>query len=168
MERRGARNCKAIQRDWGGHVHIHSGSLARLTHFLQMIPSLPDDEQERRTRRLLDGACRLVDSMKEVGEDLPLFRAVFSPHDNPNAFLTAEMKRQAVEAGSTLSPKKGQRKGQYVSSSLLLPPYVRPSQKVAVPQNKPGDVGRPRKGDQLLLCRNSENRCTSGASFSNA
>jgi hypothetical protein len=43
--------------------------------------------------------------MKEVGEDLPLFRAVFSPHDNPNVFLTAEMKRQAVEAGSTLSPK---------------------------------------------------------------
>jgi hypothetical protein len=78
-----------------------------------MIPSLPDDEQERRTRRLLDGACRLVDSMKEVGEDLPLFRAVFSPHDNPNVFLTAEMKRQAVEAGSTLSPKANAKVSMY-------------------------------------------------------
>jgi hypothetical protein len=43
----------------------------------------------------------LVDLMKEVEENLPLFRAVFSSHDNPNVVLTTEMKRQAVEAGKS-------------------------------------------------------------------
>jgi hypothetical protein len=37
--------------------------------------------------------------MKEVEGDLPLFRAVFSPHDNPNIFLTEEMRSRAAEAG---------------------------------------------------------------------
>jgi hypothetical protein len=43
----------------------------------------------------------LVDLMKEVEENLPLFRAVFSSHDNPNVVLTTEMKRQAVEVGKS-------------------------------------------------------------------
>jgi hypothetical protein len=91
---------QAVQRDWEGHVHSYTLGKSNLDGPFHLVnDTLPDDQQER--RRLLDGAYQLVDLMKEVEEDLPLFRAVFGPHDNPNVFLTAEMKRRAVEAGNS-------------------------------------------------------------------
>jgi hypothetical protein len=89
---------QAIQRDWEGHVHSYTlGKSSPTGPFYIANETLPDDKHER--RRLLDGAYRMVRLMKEVEEDLPLFRAVFSPHDNPNVFVTEEMRSRAVDAG---------------------------------------------------------------------
>jgi hypothetical protein len=71
---------------------------------------MPADEDAR--RGLLVGANQLLELMKGVQADLPLFRAVFSPHDNPNVFITHHMKKKVVEAG-----EKGKR------TSLLPRPY---------------------------------------------
>jgi len=49
----------------------------------------------------MDSAYRLINLMAEVEEDLPPFRAVFSPYDNPNIFITEETKSKAVEAGES-------------------------------------------------------------------
>ena len=106
---------QAIQRDWEGHVHSYTlGKSSPSGPFYIVNETLPDDEYER--QRLLDSAHRMVRLMKEVEEDLPLFRAVFGPHDNPNVFLTEEMRSKAVDAG-----KAGVRKFSHMS--VLRPDY---------------------------------------------
>jgi len=105
---------QAIQRDWEGHVHSYTlGKSSPKGPFHIANETLPDDKHER--RRLLDGAYRMVGLMKEVEEDLPLFRAVFSPHDNPNVFVTEEMRSRAVDAG-----KAGVRTFSYIFKSSVL------------------------------------------------
>ncbi|KAG1797482.1 glycosyl transferase family 90-domain-containing protein [Suillus plorans] len=80
--------------------HQHSYTIAKSTpsgpvHFGN--ESLPADEDTR--KNLLVAANQLLDLIKVVEDELPLFRAVFSPHDNPNVFLTHDMRRKVVEAG---------------------------------------------------------------------
>ncbi|KAG1724296.1 glycosyl transferase family 90-domain-containing protein [Suillus paluster] len=91
---------QVIQRDWEGHAHSYT--LAKSTPLGPLHvgnDTLPDEEAVR--ERLLIGANQLIDLMAEVEDDLPMFRAVFSPHDNPNVFITHEMRKRAVEAGRT-------------------------------------------------------------------
>ncbi|KAG0702517.1 glycosyl transferase family 90-domain-containing protein, partial [Suillus ampliporus] len=89
---------QVIQRDWEGHVHSYTlAKSSPLEPFGIGNETLPEDQTER--QRLLVGANQLIDLMTEVDDDLPMFRAVFSPHDNPNVFLTHEMRQRAVEAG---------------------------------------------------------------------
>ncbi|KAG1724298.1 glycosyl transferase family 90-domain-containing protein [Suillus paluster] len=89
---------EAIQRDW--EAHVHSYTLAKSSPLGPLHvgnETLPEDEAAR--DRLLIGANQLIDLLVEVEDDLPTFRAVFSPHDNPNVFITHDMRRRAVEAG---------------------------------------------------------------------
>jgi hypothetical protein len=58
-----------------------------------------------------------MDLMKGVQDELPLFRAVFSPHDNPNVFVTHDMRKKLVEAGQQGKPIDPQ--------SQDPPPYTR-------------------------------------------
>lgn len=47
---------------------------------------------------LAHGAHLIIDLMEEVEDLLPPFRAIFSPHDNPNLHVDYELKQQALEA----------------------------------------------------------------------
>lgn len=43
-------------------------------------------------------AQEMIDTLKDVQDFLPPFRAVFSPHDNPNLFTDWEVKSQMLRA----------------------------------------------------------------------
>lgn len=45
-------------------------------------------------------AWEMIDTLKEVQEFIPPFRAVFSPHDNPNLFTDWEVRTQMVKAAA--------------------------------------------------------------------
>ncbi|OJA14810.1 hypothetical protein AZE42_04184, partial [Rhizopogon vesiculosus] len=106
---------QAVQRDWEGHVHSYTlGKSTPSGPFYVANETLPDDDHDR--RRLLEGGYRILQLMKEVEEDLPLFRAVFSPHDNPNVFLTEEMRSKAIKAGKL---------GKYIDIDKDRTPYTR-------------------------------------------
>ncbi|KAG2074475.1 hypothetical protein BDR04DRAFT_1093212 [Suillus decipiens] len=64
--------------------------------------TLPADEHTRES--LLVAANQLLELMEDVQDELPLFRAVFSPHDSPNVFITNEMRTRYVEAGNRGEP----------------------------------------------------------------
>ncbi|KAG2123705.1 glycosyltransferase family 90 protein [Suillus cothurnatus] len=92
---------QAIQLAHEGHVQSYT--LAKSTPSGPIHignESLPADQDDRRV--LLTGAIQLMDLMKGVQDELPLFRAVFSPHDNPNVFVTHDMRKKLQ---STPNPK---------------------------------------------------------------
>ncbi|KAG1814630.1 glycosyl transferase family 90-domain-containing protein, partial [Suillus subaureus] len=94
---------KAIQ--LAHESHVHSYTLAKSTPSGPLHignESLPADEDAR--QRLLVGANQLIELLKGVQDELPLFRAVFSPHDNPNVFVTHETRQKVVEAGKKGKP----------------------------------------------------------------
>ncbi|KAG2343415.1 hypothetical protein BDR05DRAFT_884254 [Suillus weaverae] len=99
-------------------AHQHSYTLAKTTPSGPLHignETLPADEDTR--QHLLVGANQLLELMKGVQAELPLFRAVFSPHDNPNVFVTHETRRKVVEAGQ---------KGKSIDpQSQDPPPYAR-------------------------------------------
>ncbi|KAG2036385.1 glycosyl transferase family 90-domain-containing protein [Suillus americanus] len=85
--------------------HVHSYTLAKSTPSGPLHignESLPADENAR--QGLLVGANQLLELMKGIQDELPLFRAVFSPHDNPNIFVTHETRRKVIEAGQKGKP----------------------------------------------------------------
>ncbi|KAG1844512.1 hypothetical protein DFJ58DRAFT_802581 [Suillus subalutaceus] len=85
--------------------HVHSYTLAKSTPSGPVHvgnESLPADERTR--QGLLIGANQLIELMEGIQDELPLFRAVFSPHDNPNVFVTHETRRKVVEAGQKGKP----------------------------------------------------------------
>ncbi|KAG6908851.1 hypothetical protein DXG01_003017 [Tephrocybe rancida] len=49
---------------------------------------------------LLGGAYQIMDILKDVEKDLPPFRAVISPHDNPALFSDHQVKQMALEAAA--------------------------------------------------------------------
>ncbi|KAG2085479.1 glycosyl transferase family 90-domain-containing protein [Suillus cothurnatus] len=107
---------QAIQLAHEGHVQSYT--LAKSTPSGPIHignESLPADQDDRRV--LLTGAIQLMDLMKGVQDELPLFRAVFSPHDNPNVFVTHDMRKKLVEAGQQGKPIDPQ--------SQDPPPYTR-------------------------------------------
>lgn len=89
---------RAIQLAHEGHSHSYTVAKSSPAGPLHIgNETMPADEDAR--KNLLVGANQLLELMKDVQADLPLFRAVFSPHDNPNVFITHETKKKAVEAG---------------------------------------------------------------------
>ncbi|KAG1741650.1 hypothetical protein EDB19DRAFT_704884 [Suillus lakei] len=122
-----------IQRAHEGHVHSYT--LAKSTPegpFHVGNETLPPDEDAR--QRLLVGARQILELMKDVEKDLPLFRAVFGPHDNPNVFLTHEMRNKAVEAGQ---------KGEPIDFQALDPPPFTRGWLHACPLNSPARTPPP-------------------------
>ena len=49
---------------------------------------------------LLDGAYSVMNLLENVTEWIPPFRAVFTPHDNPDVLNHYELKQQAVAAAA--------------------------------------------------------------------
>jgi hypothetical protein len=89
---------RVIQLAHEGHSHSYTlvkSSPAGPLHIGN--ETMPADEAAR--KNLLVAVNQLLELMKGVQADLPHFGAVFSPHDNPNVFITRDMKKKVVEAG---------------------------------------------------------------------
>ncbi|KAJ6480245.1 hypothetical protein C8R45DRAFT_1100837 [Mycena sanguinolenta] len=54
--------------------------------------------------KLAMGGFQIIDMLRDVGEE-PLFRAVSSPHDNPNSVLDHDVREMALEAAKRTSPR---------------------------------------------------------------
>ncbi|KAJ7244376.1 glycosyl transferase family 90-domain-containing protein [Mycena haematopus] len=68
--------------------------------------TLPEDERVR--FELASGGFQIIDMLREVEDELPPFRAVFSPHDNPNLVMDHELRQLALDAA---------KKGTYIDPS---------------------------------------------------
>ncbi|KAJ6480242.1 glycosyl transferase family 90-domain-containing protein [Mycena sanguinolenta] len=73
-----------------------SGDQQRNRRLAMLNFTLPSDERVR--RELAAGGFQIIDMLRDVEEELPPFRAVFSPHDNPNLVLDHELREMALEA----------------------------------------------------------------------
>ncbi|KAJ7815225.1 hypothetical protein B0H14DRAFT_3450490 [Mycena olivaceomarginata] len=76
--------------------------------------TLPSDPAVR--LELVAGGFQIIDMLREVEEELPPFRAVFSPHGNPNLVPDHELRDMAQEAAN-----KGTCAFQFHSSTPSLP-----------------------------------------------
>lgn len=87
---------QTIQRDWEAHADSYTigkeeGGIINLVNY-----TLPGNE--RTQTDLAGGAFEIMDLLEDVEEFIPPFRAVFSPHDNPNLHTDYELMRLAREA----------------------------------------------------------------------
>ncbi|KAJ7457208.1 glycosyl transferase family 90-domain-containing protein [Mycena galericulata] len=137
------RDLQAIQRDWEAHADSYTIGKNTTDEGLSMLNfTLPEDEDVR--LELASGAFQIIELMAEVERELPPFRAVFSPHDNPNLVTDYELKQQALVAAA---------KGEYIDPAApppqthgwlaACPPFAR-AQLDALPE--PFDEGRPNVG----------------------
>ncbi|KAL0959266.1 hypothetical protein HGRIS_014536 [Hohenbuehelia grisea] len=86
-----------IQRDWEASLETYTigkegGPLSVLNS------SFPSHFTQQHRDRLMGGAYEFIDLLKDIGEHLPPFRAVFSPHDNPNHLIDFELMSSALAA----------------------------------------------------------------------
>ncbi|KAJ7708327.1 glycosyl transferase family 90-domain-containing protein [Mycena rosella] len=89
----------AIQRDWEAHADSYTIGKDAMHDGISMLNfTLPEDAEVR--LELAAGAFQVIDLLKEVERDIPPFRAVFSPHDNPNLVTDYELKKQALDAAA--------------------------------------------------------------------
>ncbi|KAF9470694.1 hypothetical protein BDN70DRAFT_998858 [Pholiota conissans] len=86
-----------LQRDWEAHEDTftigkdsYDDPLSVKNH------SIPNGDTSR--TGLAKGAYEMIELLEDVEHLLPPFRAVFSPHDNPNLPTDCELKRQALRA----------------------------------------------------------------------
>ncbi|KAJ6629381.1 hypothetical protein B0H10DRAFT_2208785 [Mycena sp. CBHHK59/15] len=77
------RDLQAIQREWEAHKDSYTiGKFADEDGISMLNFTLPADEEVRFT--LATGAFQVIELLVDVERYIPPFRAVFSPHDNPN------------------------------------------------------------------------------------
>jgi hypothetical protein len=62
--------------------------------------ALPENDPEFPTKFHLGKAKQIMDVLNKFSEFIPSFKAVFSPHDNPNMSTDWELKTQALEAAA--------------------------------------------------------------------
>ncbi|KAJ7721132.1 glycosyl transferase family 90-domain-containing protein [Mycena metata] len=75
-----------VQREWEAHADSYTIGKDSAKEGLAMLNfTLPADERVR--FELASGGFQLIELLREVEGALPPFRAVFSPHDNPNLVL---------------------------------------------------------------------------------
>ncbi|KAJ7035198.1 glycosyl transferase family 90-domain-containing protein [Mycena alexandri] len=87
---------RRVQREWEAHADSYTigkdvGEALAMLNF-----TLPADERVR--FELASGGFQLIGLLSEVEGVLPPFRAVFSPHDNPNLVLDYQLRQQALDA----------------------------------------------------------------------
>ncbi|KAJ7080641.1 glycosyl transferase family 90-domain-containing protein [Mycena belliarum] len=90
---------RAVQRDWEAHADSYTlGKDAQADGISMLNFTLPADERVR--LELAAGAFQIIDLLADVEHDIPPFRAVFSPHDNPNLATDYELKKLALDAAA--------------------------------------------------------------------
>ncbi|KAJ7721120.1 glycosyl transferase family 90-domain-containing protein [Mycena metata] len=86
-----------VQREWEAHADSYTIGKDSVKEGLAMLNfTLPADERVR--FELASGGFQLIELLREVEGALPPFRAVFSPHDNPNLVLDYQLRQQALDA----------------------------------------------------------------------
>ncbi|KAJ7653078.1 glycosyl transferase family 90-domain-containing protein [Mycena polygramma] len=95
------------QRAWEAHVHSYTLGKDRKGDGLGMLnATLPEEEAVRED--LASPGMQIIELMREVEKELPVFRAVFSPHDSPNMIFEHELRQDALAAA---------KKGTYIDSN---------------------------------------------------
>ncbi|KAJ7262915.1 glycosyl transferase family 90-domain-containing protein [Mycena rebaudengoi] len=93
------RDLRVIQRDWEAHADSYTiGKDADEEGINLLNFTLPGDEETR--FNLATGAFQTIELLTEVERHIPPFRAVFSPHDNPNLPTDYELQTMALEAAA--------------------------------------------------------------------
>ncbi|KAF7368753.1 hypothetical protein MVEN_00200300 [Mycena venus] len=88
---------QGMQREWEAHADSYTNGKDAEEDVLAMLNfTLPADEGVR--LELASGGFQIIELLKEVEAELPPFRAVFSPHDNPNLVVDWELRQQALDA----------------------------------------------------------------------
>ncbi|KAG6820453.1 hypothetical protein H0H93_000207 [Arthromyces matolae] len=93
---------RRTQFEWEGHSDSYTVGKTSSSAIHVVNYSLPGNEHSGHD--LLGGAYEVMELLKDVEEHIPPFRAVFSPHDNPDLPTDWELKRMALdhaEAAST-------------------------------------------------------------------
>ncbi|KAF8625394.1 hypothetical protein AX15_005400 [Amanita polypyramis BW_CC] len=91
---------QVIQRDWEAHADSYTIGKDTIDDSIKLVNyTLPNNDGVRLD--LAGGAFQIMELLGEVQRFIPPFRAVFSPHDNPNLFTDWELKQMALEAART-------------------------------------------------------------------
>lgn len=62
--------------------------------------ALPLDEDGQPHDYMTETARSIIDTLKQVEDFIPPFRATFTPHDNPDMLIDWGLKRKALYAAS--------------------------------------------------------------------
>ncbi|KAG6846817.1 hypothetical protein C0991_002865, partial [Blastosporella zonata] len=89
------RDLQRIQSEWEGHADSYTIGKTDGTSIALVNSSLPGDAKKQHD--LAHGAYQVMDLLSDVEDSIPPFRAVFSPHDNPNLPTDWELKDQALK-----------------------------------------------------------------------
>ncbi|KAF7328025.1 SPX domain-containing protein [Mycena kentingensis (nom. inval.)] len=88
---------QATQREWEAHADSYTIGKDFVDDSLSMLNfTLPENEAVR--FELAKGAFQMIELLDDVQRELPPFRAVFSPHDNPNLVTDYELRQKALDA----------------------------------------------------------------------
>ncbi|KAF7312543.1 SPX domain-containing protein [Mycena indigotica] len=88
---------QGIQTDWEAHADSYTIGKDLIEEKLALLNfTLPENEAVR--FELVKGAFQMIELLDEVEHELPAFRAVFSPHDNPNLVTDWELRKLALDA----------------------------------------------------------------------
>ena len=86
-----------IQRDWEGHADTYTIGKDDMEDTITLLNyTLPGNDRIRYD--LAGGAFQVMELLEDVEKFIPPFRAVFSPHDNPNLLTDWELKQMALQA----------------------------------------------------------------------
>ncbi|KAJ3507361.1 hypothetical protein NLJ89_g6348 [Agrocybe chaxingu] len=88
-----------IQHDWEAHEDSFTVGKDTMGESIALKNcSLPGGDISR--TGLAKGAYEIMELLKEVESSIPPFRAVFSPHDNPNLVTDYALRKMAIEAAA--------------------------------------------------------------------
>lgn len=89
-----------IQRDWEAHADSYTvGKDAQADSIVMLNYTLPGNTGVK--HELAQGAFQIMELLEDVEEHIPPFRAVFSPHDNPNLPTDFELREMALDAAAS-------------------------------------------------------------------
>lgn len=92
------KDLRDLQSEWEGHKDSYTLGKTRGTPIGVVNFTLED--RDNLQYHLLNGAFELIALLNDVHKSIPPFRAVFSPHDNPNLHTDYELKSMALKAAA--------------------------------------------------------------------
>jgi hypothetical protein len=87
---------QTIQSDWEAHADSYTLGKDADSPISMVNFTLPGNENVR--FNLAGGGFQIIELLEEVQDFIPPFRAVFSPHDNPNLHTDFELRSMALRA----------------------------------------------------------------------
>lgn len=91
---------QGIQRDWEAHADSYTvGKDAQDDSIVMLNYTLPGNAGVK--HELAEGAFQIMELLEDVEKHIPPFRAVFSPHDNPNLPTDYELREMALDAAAS-------------------------------------------------------------------